>query len=97
MSIQAESAGLVRLPHKAEVKSAAAWSRITKYICSSSTPNLLSVLDPTSLAFGSAAVHITARKQNYLLSKLETPSAILLKVFLVCGYVPKTGFEPACP
>ena len=27
------------------------WSRITKYICSSTTPNLLSVLDPGSTVF----------------------------------------------
>ncbi len=36
------------------------WSRITKYICSSTTPNLLSVLDPTSLPSGIAAAHIHA-------------------------------------
>ena len=37
-------------------------SRITKYICSSSTPNLLSVLDPASLACGSAPAFESQRK-----------------------------------
>jgi len=39
-------------------------SRITKYICSSSTPNLLSVLDPTSLACGIVAVFESHRKTH---------------------------------
>ena len=43
-------------------------SRITKYICSSSTPNLLSVLDLTSFAFGITTVVRFRREQNYLLS-----------------------------
>ena len=42
-------------------------SRITKYICSSSTPNLQSVLDPASLV-NIAAAFDSSRKQSSLLT-----------------------------
>ncbi len=43
------------------------WSRITKYICSSSTPNLLSVLDPGSppLNEDGSAYHIDTQAKQF--------------------------------
>jgi hypothetical protein len=47
-------------------------SRITKYIFSSTTPNLLSVLDPVStVACDMSATPAQARKQSSLLSKIK--------------------------
>ena len=60
------------------------WSRITKYICSSSTPNLLSVLDPTSLVRKLTSFRFTKRTN-------------LPQGRFVSRFVPGAGIEPARP
>ncbi len=67
-------------------------SRITKYICSSSTPNLLSVLDPGSpvLRHGSALRFPDASKAVCSLSRPKRKK--LPKEFFHFGRLP--GIEP---
>jgi hypothetical protein len=50
---------------------------------------------PTSLASSIAAVHKNARKQCRLLAKQK--EHFFRSVLFVYAFVPKTGFEPACP
>jgi hypothetical protein len=67
------------------------WSRVTKYICSSSTPNLLSTLDPASLASGIAAAfnsRTEAKQFASLAAQMQkTPEGVL-----ALGRLP--GIEP---
>jgi hypothetical protein len=78
-------------PHASNIELLASWALFgheSLSIFVHCVPNLLSVLDPTSLASGIAAVHIDARKQCRLLAKRNL--TLLLKKSQV-------SFSSMCP